>query len=130
LALTAGGNMKISKAMLKGHIGIIMSHWIMENGIPPETSDEYAPYMSELEESLTYTSDLVAFQCGIDFLLSHPEVDITFLNSSEYDWEDDEIRQLLIYIREKLWSNLNLTYSEVELVDMPIQEWRSLQETL
>jgi hypothetical protein len=118
--------MKISKAMLEAYIGGITNHWIIEHGIPPETSEHYAPYMEELKKTLIELDDINAFQIGIDFLLKHPEMDIAFLNGSEYAWEDVEIRPLLVYIRENLWSDLNLEGVDVELVDIPISEWRSL----
>ncbi len=119
--------MKISKAMLEGHIGSITNHWIIENGVPAENSEQYADYIGELKETLLYTDDMCAFQLGIDYLLTHPEVDITFLDGSEYVWEDDELRPLLIYIKEQLWSKSDLESENVELVNMSIHEWRNSQ---
>jgi hypothetical protein len=123
-------SMKISKAMLKGYIGSILNDWIIDNGIPPEAPDSYASYMKELRGILSYTSDLEAFQLGIEYLLNHPEIDITFLDSSEYIWTNDEIRPLLLYVKEQLWPNFSLESNYIELVNMPILEWRNLQSTL
>jgi hypothetical protein len=118
---------QISKNMLKSYVGIMVNSWIIDNGIPATITDDYARYVNELEDSLRAHSDMDAFQLGIDYLLKHPEVDITFLDGSEYVWEDDELRPLLSYIREKLWPNSDLESKEVELVNMPMHEWRKIQ---
>jgi frataxin-like iron-binding protein CyaY len=118
---------QISKNMLKSYVGIIVNSWIIDNGIPAIIPDKYVRYVDELEESLRAYSDMDAFQIGIDYLLEHPEVDITFLDGSEYVWEDDELRPLLSYIREKFWLNSDLKSEHVELVNMPIHEWRKSQ---
>jgi hypothetical protein len=130
MTFTIEVNMKISKEMLRSYIGNIMNSWIIEHGIPPETPDQYASYIEVLQKTVFELGDTDAFQLGVNYLIKHPEVDINFLNSSEYDWEDDESRSLLTYIKDKLCPSLDPKSDDVELVDMPILEWRSFKETL
>ena len=55
--------------------------------------------------SAVWFGDWDALQLGIEYILSTPTFDAsTIVLSSEWEWEDEEIRRILMEFRRRFWS--------------------------
>ena len=121
--------MKIVERALVYHIrGIPDGYFLRERDDFGEDLSVFDQYIDEMVESARYRRHYEILKPGIEYLLSHPELDLRGYGSGEnWYWTDDEIRALLIYIRTRLWPDAGPLPEGgppgVELVPAPGLEW-------
>ena len=110
--------MKISRGMLDHYIGYITSWYITDNDEIGDELTDYYDYVLEIKDKATKYQDLEPLRLGINYLLCHPEVNLDN-HGGDYTWDDEEVREILDYIRSIVWSDdLEVNCEEVQKVEL------------
>lgn len=125
--------MKISKWMVERHLQTVTAY-AGDNGGAPEDLTEYDEDISIMKRKAERKGDLDYLRLAIDYLITYPEADAPSLMNMFYFYDREEADELLRYIRFKVWgtdevNNLD-EVKQVELVPMPLDEWRETRESL
>lgn len=121
--------MKIISEALEKHIRQVTCGYFLEPRIDfPEDLSAFDSYIDNMVESARYRGHLDILKPGIEYVLAHPELDLEGYGSPEnWIWENDEVRALLVYIRNRLWPDAGPLPEGgppgVELVPAPGLEW-------
>ena len=114
----SGFLVKISKGMVASYINYITSYFILDRDEPPEKLDDCYSYALRIKAQATKRKDLEPLRLGIDYLLCHSEIDLDS-HGGIYPFDDDEVRQILYYIRSVVWSDkLEVNCEEVKDVEL------------
>ena len=103
--------------------------WWKYEGVPPVDGKALDPYLERMASTAQLMDDLEVLRWGIDYYLCHPEIDLTdadFAYCENFGWEDAEVREVLKYIRRRVWPEVEVNCEEVkdvELVHIPSDEW-------
>ena len=94
----------------------------------PESFSVFDPYIDQMAAAARERGHFEILKPGIEYLVTHPEVDLESYGSDEnWVWSHDEVRALLIYIRNRLWPDAGPLPEGgppgVELVPAPGLEW-------
>jgi hypothetical protein len=120
--------MKISESMVEFYLTKVTNLWIIDHGVPPYNPSEYDDYyIEDIKQSAIYRDDLDTLKLALEHIMSNPEIDTGRLADSEYDWEDEEVRELIRYIWNKIWPDSSPIPPGgppgVKLVKMSLKEW-------
>ena len=96
--------MKISRGMLNHYIGYVTDWYISDHNVPADKLSEYHYYVLKIKEQAIKHEDLEPLRLGINYLLCHSEIDLEN-HGGMYPWDDDEVREILMYIRSVIWRN-------------------------
>lgn len=81
--------------------------------------------------SAVYHGDWDALKLGVEYILNTPDFDAsTIVLDSEWEWEDEEIRSILMEFRRRLWSQDPPDPARVKAVEIThesIKQWRDRQ---
>lgn len=123
--------MKISRGILNHYIGYVTDFYISDNNIPPDELTGYYDYVVDLKTDAIRHEDLESLRLGINYLLCHPEIDLDS-HGGMYPYDDEEVREILMYIRSIIWSDNSKVNCEevkdVELVDINKFDWWKMRK--
>jgi hypothetical protein len=94
--------MDISESMVKFYLTKLTNLWIIKNGVPAENFSEYDEYIEQIKSSAIYRGDLEALKLAFEQILANPDINTESLAESEYPWDDEEVRDIIRYIWEKI----------------------------
>lgn len=121
--------MKIIREAMEHHIREVTEGYFLHprDGFPEDFSI-FDEYIEEMVESARHYGHTDILKPGIEYLLGHPELDLQPYGSSEnWVWNNDEVRALLFYVRDRLWPDAGPLPDGgppgVELVPAPGPEW-------
>ena len=118
--------MKISKGMLDHYIEYITSYYILDHDEIPDELDDCYSYVIRIKAQATKYQDLEPLRLGINYLLCHPEINLDN-HGGAYTWDDEEVREILHYIRSIVWPNFPKVDCEevrnVELTNTTNTHW-------
>jgi hypothetical protein len=118
--------MKIATGMLKEYLNYIAAIALDQGGAPDDIN-EYFQYVLWMKELAIEKGDLEPLHLGIDYLLTHPEVDASSYARIHYFYDKDEIEELLLYIRAIVWSDAPppnpAEVRDVELLPLSVSDW-------
>ena len=104
--------------MLDHYIGYLTNIYIVDHDVPPEKLDDYHDYVLMIKSEATRLKDLEPLKLGIDYLLCHREIDLDG-HGGLYPYDDEEVRDILQYIRSIVWSNNSkINCKEVENIKL------------
>jgi hypothetical protein len=120
--------MEISTGMV-AHYLIHVTGYISElDGCEPEDITEYYDSIMDMKIGADRHNDLEPLRLAIEYLLTHPEIDLTkFLSGIHYNYTQAQSIELLNYIRKILWPDLPAPNAQevhdVKLVSMSTSDW-------
>jgi hypothetical protein len=94
--------MKISKDVIDYYLECITLHWFNDHDDPARNMSEYYDRVVNIKLMASQHNDLEILRLGLDYLLCHPEISLE-AHSSSYGWDDDEVRDIIRYIRTIIW---------------------------
>jgi hypothetical protein len=97
--------MEISKDLIDHYLEDITLCWFNDHEVPAESLDEYYNLTSGIKQGAIRRNDLNILRLGLDYLLCHPEIDLE-AHGSRYGWDDEEVRDIIRYIRRTIWPDL------------------------
>jgi hypothetical protein len=97
--------MEISKDFIDHYLEDITLCWFNDHEVPAESLDEYYNLTSGIKQGAIRRNDLNILRLGLDYLLCHPEIDLE-AHGSRYGWDDEEVRDIIRYIRRTIWPDL------------------------
>ena len=101
--------------------------WWEYEGVPPVDGKALDPEIELMGNTARLMGDLEELRLGIDYYLCHPEIDLTdpfFAYCDDYGWEDAEVREVLKYIRRRLWPEVEINCEEAQQVELvPISKF-------
>ena len=118
--------MEISSSMVRLYLGEVTS-CIGDYGGLPENIHGYDNAIREMKLSAELHQELDVLRMAIDYLITSPKVDAASFAATHYDFDSDEIMELLFYIRSVVWPNLPPpNFEEVKdivLVEISTSDW-------
>lgn len=119
--------MDISRGMVEFYLNKITDMRIIEYNLPADNLCEYDLYIEDVKNSATYYGDLEALKLALEYILANSNINASAMTHSEYDWDDEEVREVIHYLWRKIWPGSELisaeNMQEVKLVDTSLQEW-------
>lgn len=97
--------MKIIREAISNYIRAVTNGYFIRprDGFPEDLS-AFNGEIDEMAAGARHYGHYEILQPAIEYLLAHPEIDLEHLGSSEnWVWENDEVRALLLHMREYLW---------------------------
>ncbi len=122
---------EISAQMLMYHLKGAITNWFYMNlNVDlPKSLEEFKERVEFVRWSAEYLGDTDTFTLGIEYILTHPQIDAAQFNESRTPLSDQQMREILGFIRQKLWSDAPPIATErVKLVSMPLKEWYASHE--
>jgi hypothetical protein len=123
--------MKISKQMVKSYIRHIFSSYQDFYEESPEYPSGYQNDIENMRRHAAFFGDLDALNLSIGYICTHPAINVLELVESLIEYDEEEVRSILDYAWEILPQDTKQTFkkkfSQVELVDMPIEDWNDLK---
>ena len=118
--------MNISQGMLNHYINYVTSFYVLEHDEPFDEVTDCYEYVQELKIEATQKGDLEPLKLGINYLLCHSEISLDN-HGGAYTWDDEEVREILHYIRSIVWPDAPKVNCEevkdVELTDTTDIDW-------
>ena len=121
--------MEIERAVPDFYLQRFSSYVLDLDGQVPEDLSAYDDEIDDIVVGATRHNDLEHLRLAVDYLLLHPDIPLAerYMNLN-YEYEEDEARELLAYFRQKAWPDLPPPDPEevkdVRIVDtMMISEW-------
>ena len=110
---------EISRGMIDHYLCFITDGWFDNDpDEPAEELTKYYEYVIRIKQDAVNRNDLEYFRLGIEYLLCHPEISLEN-HGNVYGWDDDEVREIIVYIRSVIWSdNLDINCEEVKDVQL------------
>lgn len=123
---------RISKQVIKSHFRYVFSSYDDFLEEAPEAPSGYLKDIENMRRIASFFGDLNTLNLAIGYLLVHPEVDVLDFVESLNGYEDEEVRAILNYaweiIPQDTKEHLQSSISQVELVDMSLEEWERFKE--
>jgi hypothetical protein len=123
--------MEVGMGMLNHYLNNITLGWFDNEGVPPDSVEEYLPLVQEIKRDATRRNDLEPLRLGLDYLLCHPEIDLEG-HGGYYGWDDEEVRDIIRYIRRTIWPDLPPVnpdeVKDVKLVYMSRFDWWDMRK--
>jgi hypothetical protein len=123
--------MKISKQMIRSYIRHIFSSYQDFYEESPEYPSGYQGDIENMRQHAAFLGDLDALNLSIGYICTHPEIDVLDLVESSIEYEEEEVRAILDHawkiLPQDTKQTLKKKFSQVELVDMPIEDWNALK---
>ena len=118
--------MKISRAMIFDYLTSITAY-VGDNDGAPEDLSEYDEDILNVKLGAEKYGDLDCFRLAIDYLLTHPEANASSYAPIHYQYDQEEMKELLNHIKQVIWSTDSMLEREVidsvELVDISLTDW-------
>jgi hypothetical protein len=136
-----GSITEISAQMLRYHLKAAIANWFYMNlNIDlPKSPEDFKERIELVRWSAEYLGDTDALILGIEYILTHSQIDAARFNDSEIFLSDQQMRKILGYIKQALWPDTSVAAKGVKLVSMPLKDWytsngkrpeRTLQEVV
>ncbi|MGF1489076.1 MAG: hypothetical protein ACFBSE_18470 [Prochloraceae cyanobacterium] len=123
--------MKISGGMVSHYLNAVTAY-VGDIGDAAEDVSEYHEDIINMKLRAEKHGDLDSLRLAIDYLLTHPEANPSSYAAIHYDYDDEEIKELLNYIRLVVWSTESVTNLEevnkVELVNTSLSDWWEMRK--
>jgi hypothetical protein len=120
---------EISAQMLMYHLKGAIANWFDVHADLPKSQEDFKERIEFVRWSAEYLGDMDALTLGIEYILAHPQIDAARFNDSRTPLSDQQMREILGYIKQKLWPNDSpITTKSVKLVSMPLKDWYSSHE--
>ncbi|MGF1489077.1 MAG: hypothetical protein ACFBSE_18475 [Prochloraceae cyanobacterium] len=123
--------MDISKGMLDHYIGYITVFYFNDHELPPDEITDYYNNVLELKSDAIRRGDLDPLRLGIDYLLCNTDINLDS-HGGIYPYDDDEVREILRYIRSVIWpdlSNVNCEeIKDIKLVNTNRFDWWEMRK--
>jgi hypothetical protein len=120
--------MKISKELVTHYLTSLTNTYIARFDLPPDPLDGYHDYVMRIGKDASDAGELDALKLALEHVLGNPDISSLRLASTTYPFEEEEVRDILRYMRKTLWPDAGPISPGgppgVELVDMPLWEWR------
>ncbi|MEJ7848371.1 MAG: hypothetical protein WKF92_09805 [Pyrinomonadaceae bacterium] len=122
--------MDISLGMINNYLNYITDGWIDTHGPPAADLHDYYETVMQIKGDVDARNDTVPFLLGLDYLLCNPSLNLDE-HGTLYDWEDEEVREVIRYIRSTIYPNADPVdcekMKEVNLLPMGEYEWWKLR---
>jgi hypothetical protein len=122
--------MKISKTTVKFYLDHVMVVYFGDHNQPPEDLSDYDENIENMRIIAQKAGDLPWLKLALQYLLSHPEINLRDYRGS-YPFQPDQVRAILIHIWGVLWPGSEVPGpgegANVELVDMSVEEWADMR---
>lgn len=118
--------MKISGGMVRNYLSTVTAY-VGDNGGAPEDLSEYDEDIINMKRKAERKDDLNYLRLAIDYFIIHPEACTSMYLGGFYDYDEEEIDELLRYIRFKVWGTDSVVnpkeVEKLELEDTMSSEW-------
>ena len=119
--------MKISRAIIEAYLDHVTSQIGDEGSLPDDVTGYYDSIL-DMKHFAIKQGDLDILRLAIDKLLTDPKVDAPSFAAIHYDYDKDEMQELLFYIRSVVWPDTPMPnpieVEGIEFVSMSKDEWR------
>lgn len=121
--------MQIPYSLINFYLSQITVGYFSRNELPPDDVTGYADQLVHLEGLAIQHRELEPLRLGLEYLLSHPEIDTRELNGGRYPLNDRRVREIMHYVWKSLWPDAEPVPpggpENVHLVRMSLEQWRS-----
>jgi hypothetical protein len=130
---------EISAQMLMYHLKGAIVSWFYVNVDLPKDQEDFKERAGAVRWSAEYMGDMDTLVLGLEYILTHPQVDAARFNDSRTPLSDQQMREILGYIKQTLQPDTSTVTKGVKLVSMPLKDWyashgkhpeRTLQEVI
>jgi hypothetical protein len=97
--------MEISKGLIRQYLDHITVGYFSDHDFPPDDMSGYDEQILSIERSAAYRGDLEVLRLGLDYLLCTSNDSLEYY-TGVYGYDDSEIREIIKYVREKIYPNL------------------------
>lgn len=124
--------MKIATDMFNHYVDYFTGVWTAMHDLPPDSLSEYDEEIALAHVELVQRNDLEPFRLAIDWILLHPEKYSLQHHGGTYPFDDEEVRVILRYLREKIYPGQAAPsmseVKDVELVPQSRFDWWDQRE--
>jgi hypothetical protein len=116
---------EISAQMLMHHLKGAIANWFYMNLNTdlPKSQEDFKERIEFVRWSAEYLGDMDMFTLGVEYILAHPQIDAAHFNDSRILLSDQQMRKILEYIKQALWSDASIATERAKLVSMPLKDW-------
>jgi hypothetical protein len=119
--------MEISRPMVCHYIDSVTMPWFDDHDDPPDDLEGYHDSAMAAKWWAEKRGDLDALKLALEHILATPEIDCEGLNGALYGYEDEDMREIIDYMRKTLWPDAAPMPPGgppgVKLVPMPLEQW-------
>lgn len=122
--------MKICKWFIRDYLDLVTVCWFDHNELPPEDLGEYDPLIQQLEIAARTRNQLNLLRTCLCGVLANPTLDASDLGGGRYQFDDQEIRQIMAHVLSRLWPDAPCQPEAViELYELPYSAWERLKQS-
>jgi hypothetical protein len=123
---------QISKALIEGYLDHVASY-IGDVGYLPDDLNEYNDSILDLKKFACERGDLDILRVAIDYLLTHPEIDVSSFAAIHHQFDPDEMKDFLCHIRAIIWPQASALGLEeiinVEFINISRFDWWEMRKS-
>lgn len=97
--------MQMRKSLFRRYASHLTAGYFAQNDAPPATMEGYDPWVQDIAHRVERNGDATAFLAAIDWILAHPRVDASRFVTTVYPFDDEEVREILRYLRQEIFSD-------------------------
>ncbi|MBW4690641.1 MAG: hypothetical protein KME27_02615 [Lyngbya sp. HA4199-MV5] len=97
--------MESHKDRIERYLGDVTASWFGDNDMPADELSEYDSYIENMKMHAERFGNLDALKQFFEHLLAHPEINTEALTSSQFAWDDEQVREIIAYAHQKIWTN-------------------------
>ena len=105
--------------MIRYYLDTVTVGYFNDHDLPPDDVQEYEPQVRQIERKLAKSGDGEKLQLAFAYLLQNNGFDLETLNGGRYPFDADEMREIIKYCYETLFSK-EKSLSEEEVMKIKI----------
>jgi len=123
--------MEINEWFVEHYLGYITVGWFNNDDLPPDSVEQYLPYVSGMKNEAARHGDLDKLRIAFDYILGNPQIDSSEYGKTRYPFDDAETREIIAYARSVIWPDAKDIPpggpTGVRLVRTSFSEWKASQ---
>lgn len=117
--------MRVPVQLLDYYLSVVTVAYYNDHDSPPDEVEGYEEFVDSMAANAERRGDLETLKTAFAHLLAHPEIDCSRFGGGRYPYDDEEMREILAYVQERLGGDERRD-AAVELVQQPLEDyWRS-----
>jgi hypothetical protein len=125
--------MDIPISLINYYLGQITVGYFDDHDLPPGTVSGYEDELANLETIALRNKEDEMLRLGLEHILADPDFDCRRINGGRYPFTNDQIREIIAYVRQMLWPGAGPIPPggppDVRLVPMGLEQWRQSRKS-
>jgi hypothetical protein len=121
--------MDVNRWLLRHYVDYVAAGWFDPEAFPPDDVREYGKHVEELRKAALAHHEMDALRLGLDYVLAHPDLDVSDIGRTRYPYSDDEVREIMKFIRKTIWPDTPVLSAEelggIRLIKTTLAEWKA-----